>query len=280
MADPLSVACPDCYAPAGTDCRLSISYLEGHHAARQRSADLNALERGTCALCGKPMVRGSVEGSPVDAWHYQPEDAAACPPIPNPSTHRDAWAAAVNAGLEPGHPGVEHFIPAGRYRCPHGELLTLEPAIGCGCFMDPGDPRAAALRDTDSAGVPLADQPPGTWERADYEGGDPDEQSYAQRERDELLEEGRRLASERDNLIAAGVDPSELAVPAPITAPDPCPECAAGKHGNCDGTAWSVDEDCASICPCAAADHPGPAPRVATHDPFSPNPPPTGGVTP
>lgn len=38
-----------------------------------------------------------------------------------------------------------------------------------------------------------------------------------------LLEEGRRLASEREGLVAAGVDPAELAVPlAPVPVlPDP-----------------------------------------------------------
>jgi hypothetical protein len=35
-----------------------------------------------------------------------------------------------------------------------------------------------------------------------------------------LLERGRRLASQRDDLIAAGVDPADLAVP---LAPTPAP---------------------------------------------------------
>jgi hypothetical protein len=53
---------------------------------------------------------------------------------------------------------------------------------------------------------------------------------------------------------------------APITASDEwpgtvkptsirCPECAAGKHGNCDGTALDTATDEFVPCPCASADH-------------------------
>ena len=36
---------------------------------------------------------------------------------------------------------------------------------------------------------------------------------------EDLLEEGRKLASQRDNLIAQGVDPADLAIPlAPLDA--------------------------------------------------------------
>jgi hypothetical protein len=34
-----------------------------------------------------------------------------------------------------------------------------------------------------------------------------------------------------------------------------CPECAARKHGNCDGTAWSVTADRAVPCPCDDPSH-------------------------
>ena len=43
----------------------------------------------------------------------------------------------------------------------------------------------------------------------------------------------------------------------------PCPECAAGKHRNCDGTTWDRATDALTTCPCFAAaieageDHPG-----------------------
>lgn len=111
-ADPLSVACPDCTAPAGTGCYTSNPVLDPTHAERRRIADLRALEHGTCALCGQAMVYGSVEGSPVDAWHPDETDAAACPPIPDPRTNWNRYAEAVNAGLTPGHPGVQHFLPA------------------------------------------------------------------------------------------------------------------------------------------------------------------------
>lgn len=44
-------------------------------------------------------------------------------------------------------------------------------------------------------------------------------------ERDELAEQGRQLASEREDLIAAGADPAELEVPiAPIDMPDLDPD--------------------------------------------------------
>lgn len=35
----------------------------------------------------------------------------------------------------------------------------------------------------------------------------------------------------------------------------PCPECAAGKHYNCDTTTWDVERDERADCPCARADH-------------------------
>lgn len=35
-----------------------------------------------------------------------------------------------------------------------------------------------------------------------------------------------------------------------------CPECDQGKHGNCDGTAWDVEADALTTCPCAEAGHP------------------------
>jgi len=34
-----------------------------------------------------------------------------------------------------------------------------------------------------------------------------------------------------------------------------CPECLAGKHGNCDGRAWDQAEDRYTRCPCAEAKH-------------------------
>ncbi len=39
--------------------------------------------------------------------------------------------------------------------------------------------------------------------------------------------------------------------------PGPCPECAAGKHGNCDGTTWDADleVDGPADCPCYVGDH-------------------------
>lgn len=40
-----------------------------------------------------------------------------------------------------------------------------------------------------------------------------------------------------------------------MSEPRPCPECAVGKHINCDGLSWDEDEDAPTVCPCAAAGH-------------------------
>lgn len=37
--------------------------------------------------------------------------------------------------------------------------------------------------------------------------------------------------------------------------PTACPECATGKHGNCDGTAWDNKSDRRCDCACALLDH-------------------------
>lgn len=37
--------------------------------------------------------------------------------------------------------------------------------------------------------------------------------------------------------------------------PQPCPECRAGKHGNCDGQAWDYVADVPAACPCAGGGH-------------------------
>jgi hypothetical protein len=34
------------------------------------------------------------------------------------------------------------------------------------------------------------------------------------------------------------------------TEPPPCPECATGKHRNCDGTTWDNITDAPTACPC------------------------------
>lgn len=43
--------------------------------------------------------------------------------------------------------------------------------------------------------------------------------------------------------------------PEPSGGPQPCPECVAGKHGNCDGTSWDNQLDEAISCPCKDATH-------------------------
>lgn len=34
-----------------------------------------------------------------------------------------------------------------------------------------------------------------------------------------------------------------------------CPECEAGKHGNCDGTSWDNELDHEIPCPCEQRGH-------------------------
>lgn len=38
--------------------------------------------------------------------------------------------------------------------------------------------------------------------------------------------------------------------------PADCPECKAGKHGNCDGTAMDINDDLVP-CACASRGHDG-----------------------
>ena len=37
--------------------------------------------------------------------------------------------------------------------------------------------------------------------------------------------------------------------------PEPCPECAQRKCGNCDGWAWDNERDEPTRCPCALRGH-------------------------
>lgn len=133
-ADPLSVGCPDCAAPAGTGC-YTMSEHYTTHAARYRVAELRAVEHGTCDLCGQPMVRGTVDGV-TDAWHPDGLASVGCPVMPDPLTDWNAYATATQAGLSPGHPGAEHFRPLGSVRCTHGVDLRPGDECGQGCSRD------------------------------------------------------------------------------------------------------------------------------------------------
>lgn len=105
----LAVACPSCKAPAKTPCYGSM----GTHADRPEAATLYAVERGSCALCRGFLVRGvRPPGTDVEVWHPNPEDAAVCPPMPDPKTDWESYAAAINRGAEPGKPGPDAFVPA------------------------------------------------------------------------------------------------------------------------------------------------------------------------
>lgn len=145
MADPLTVECSDCAMPAGTTCSVGAIFRNGEtpepdspvpaHANRQRLADLRDLDHGVCDLCSRPMVRGSIEGSPIDAWHPDETDAAACPDMGDPKTDWDRYATNINLGVLPGHPGVEHFrelpenlLKEGRVLASRRDGLTVRDA--------------------------------------------------------------------------------------------------------------------------------------------------------
>lgn len=101
--DALTVPCPDCQAPAGEPCRMSGSWPAGSvHAPRNDSARLSTVTHGTCLLCGRPAVKGQrAADGPVIAWHPDPAHHD-CPPMPDPGTDWNAYATAVNLGVEPG----------------------------------------------------------------------------------------------------------------------------------------------------------------------------------
>lgn len=269
MADPLSVDCPDCTVPPGTRCAFSNPLLAGtddaprYHAERHRVADLRAVEHGTCALCGQAMVRGSVEGRPVDAWHPDPDHARACPVIPEPGTDPAGWSLAINLGLTPGHPGAEHFVPAEPPPCGHVPMQA-----GCGGC----DPSAVDLVIEDGTGT--------------LRPYDPARDLVVPGHILVGLDDGRTPSPQVENRQAAltGVLHPDAAVPyfpgrpgtvketvdahrEAVTLPrrrwdaehaDPvvCPDCTAGKHPNCDGTAWDHVTDAPTACTCTDGDHP------------------------
>lgn len=110
--DPLTVDCPDCLAKTGHACYISEVYDGGSHATRHQVAVYAALERGTCGLCGHVLVRGSLPNDDATVVYHPVEaDRTTCPPMPDPSTDWNAYAKLLNAGVKPGYPGVEHFIP-------------------------------------------------------------------------------------------------------------------------------------------------------------------------
>ena len=229
MSDPTpeqiqALPCPACLAPAGVSCG------EQPHTDRIIAAQARNLTHGRCALCGQPMVHGSLDGAPIDAWHPDPDDAAACPRIPDPAQDWEAYATAVNLGLTPGHPGAEHFVPDGeQHEVIAGEVTTLT-------------------------------------------GTDLPESSHAPRGYTVLATGiGASLGSTAQGLVDAGHAPDQATAgaglhralhesvtePLATTGPRPvlCPECAAGKCPNCDGTALDPVTD--TIVPCTC-DHGGP----------------------
>lgn len=63
--------------------------------------------------------------------------------------------------------------------------------------------------------------------------------------------EGGAAVDEGINLGATGAPATAAPGPTPEPTPAVCPECAAGKHGNCDGTAWDLVADELTTCSCA-----------------------------
>lgn len=133
----LTVACEDCRAPIGLPCRTGIDGAT--HGQRRRAADLAALDRGVCRLCGRFMVAGTVEGQPRDAWHPMPADQG-CPDLPDPTQDWNKYAGMINRGLTPGHPGLEHFIPVPGIQ-PDDLAAAVTPAevAACWCVKYPED---------------------------------------------------------------------------------------------------------------------------------------------
>jgi len=106
------VGCPDCMAPPAAPCRFSAAPRDGSdswpatavHASRR---DLALTERGTCKLCSLLLLHDKRTGR---VWH--PEVITqACPPLPNPATRWNDYAAAIQAGAVPGQPGIDNFVP-------------------------------------------------------------------------------------------------------------------------------------------------------------------------
>lgn len=64
-----------------------------------------------------------------------------------------------------------------------------------------------------------------------------------------LVERGRRLASQRETLIAAGVDPAELPVPLyPVAPPPPGVDLVEAGHLRTVAAAWAI-----TTCGCVTA---------------------------
>lgn len=102
--DPLTVPCPSCLAPAATDTTAGVPC---DHTDRVPAARVAAAVEGVCGLCGDRLVRLT---HPDEAVH--PTENPTCPPMPDPTTDWNGYAAALNAGVRLGYPGIENFVPA------------------------------------------------------------------------------------------------------------------------------------------------------------------------
>ena len=72
----------------------------------------------------------------------------------------------------------------------------------------------------------------------------------------QILGPDGRLVFRIDHLDVK-VTPAGLSVDVAVGPPvNPCPECTAGKHDNCDGRTWDTVTDDYTPCPCAGRGHP------------------------
>lgn len=62
-------------------------------------------------------------------------------------------------------------------------------------------------------------------------------------------------SAENARRIAAALIECADRIPEKAIEVQPCPECRANKHGNCNGQAWDYVEDEPAPCPCSAAGH-------------------------
>lgn len=64
------------------------------------------------------------------------------------------------------------------------------------------------------------------------------------------------VASDNEDVEVPPI-PEVLALREPVARVEvqPCPECRAGKHSNCDGSSWDFAKDEGAPCPCADTGH-------------------------
>jgi hypothetical protein len=72
---------------------------------------------------------------------------------------------------------------------------------------------------------------------------------------DQLVGAGRPTRERLEEILTTPLDPAAFGLDPATYARPSCPECAAGKCGNCDGTTWDLTVDEPATCPCSARQH-------------------------